>query len=339
MTEVSATAKPVPDLTRPGSILRGMFSPAAPQRGLLLIDSAWPAKQETSGGLKGTFFLIHHAATGSYSSRLVHPCGIGPRWTSSASSLHSKVMAPKTCIFCGGPGPLTKDHVVTKRTSRRIREFRGALTFTTIHHKEDGSTTEFETEDFAVAPKAVCKRCNTGWMRKLEERVWPIMEPMIIGQRRTLTLRRQALLAAYIMAKVMVAEFAGFPVQLGPYFTEAERFAFHQLLTPPGKLFIWIAGTTSQLAGHTEGLHILFKDDVRGYLAFITQDRLVMVLFAHRFKERTRWTFPIGRSVAPIWKPEAKQEWPPPYPLDEAQIETWRKHMAEIEPEILGPGR
>ncbi len=250
----------------------------------------------------------------------------------------------RSCIFCGGPGPLTRDHVLTRRAAKHIRTRRGALTFRNIRFSQDGTSTEFETENFEVAPKVLCERtCNSGWLERLEDGAWPIMEPLIEGRTRTLSIRRQKILAALITAKVMVAEFAG-ENPWGTYFTEAERRALYRDRnhSPPGNIWVWIGGTTSELAGHTEGLHARWNRDdgnVRAYLAFLALDRLVMAVFAHRFRERTRWLFPIGESVAPIWPTDGeKKGWPPPLPLDEKTIEAWKQRLGEIDPEILGEG-
>lgn len=50
---------------------------------------------------------------------------------------------------------------------------------------------EHATSEPAVVVRMVCAECNSGWMSGLEERVKPVLEPMIRGQRVTLNPEQQ----------------------------------------------------------------------------------------------------------------------------------------------------
>ena len=54
--------------------------------------------------------------------------------------------------------------------------------------------------------RAVCKRCNEGWMSALEQRVRPTLEPLVRGQPCTLDQAAQTTLAEWVALKTMVIE-------------------------------------------------------------------------------------------------------------------------------------
>jgi len=56
--------------------------------------------------------------------------------------------------------------------------------------------------------RVVCKKCNTGWMSRLQQKAKPIMLPLINDEWRELDVDSQRILAAWITMFTMVIEFA-----------------------------------------------------------------------------------------------------------------------------------
>jgi hypothetical protein len=86
--------------------------------------------------------------------------------------------------------------------------------------------------DTGVRVNAVCKkRCNEGWMSQLENRVAPLLLPLIrSGASTTFTSEEQCVIAAWCCKTAMVFEFtASHP----PFYTFEERDALRRTSTPP----------------------------------------------------------------------------------------------------------
>jgi hypothetical protein len=104
----------------------------------------------------------------------------------------------QTCIFCGGIATLTKDHVIPVQASTAIKQREPAVIRFVTRRLLDGQVVaEYSAKQMEVTAKVVCEPiCNNGWMRRLEEAVWPLFSRMMAGSSRTLTLRQQRLLAS-----------------------------------------------------------------------------------------------------------------------------------------------
>ena len=53
----------------------------------------------------------------------------------------------------------------------------------------------------------MCERCNTGWMKRWEDAVAPIITPMIKGEPTQLTVEQQLVVAAWAAVKAAVFEY------------------------------------------------------------------------------------------------------------------------------------
>lgn len=71
----------------------------------------------------------------------------------------------------------------------------------------------------------------------MEERVKPILIPLIIGERRNLSMYDQSVLATWASKTAMVAEYSK-PIEDG--ITQGERTWLMEKQTPPPKWFVWI---------------------------------------------------------------------------------------------------
>jgi len=92
-----------------------------------------------------------------------------------------------------------------------------------------------------LKPKVLCHPCNHDWGGKLEERIEPILTPMIRGHARTLTRDEQHLLSAWFTLKVMVSEYL-IPKgrRLRRFFEPEQGQHLQATLRPPEGVSVWI---------------------------------------------------------------------------------------------------
>src|ERR1700686_3554136 len=111
-------------------------------------------------------------------------------------------MAAKACILCGAlpPPPLTGEHLWPDWYNRQQPGFRYELESIL----ERGKPVVRPTQSMNLKPRVLCASCNTAWGSKLEDRVGPILTPMIRGEAKTLTADEMQLVSAWLTLKVMV---------------------------------------------------------------------------------------------------------------------------------------
>lgn len=89
----------------------------------------------------------------------------------------------KKCLFCPNPAD-SLEHVVPQWLLRCISpETEGAFPIRVARYV-DGEGNKDERAHISLSAKAriVCVRCNTGWMRDLESKIRPILNPLIEKQ-------------------------------------------------------------------------------------------------------------------------------------------------------------
>jgi hypothetical protein len=121
--------------------------------------------------------------------------------------------APTKCIFCGSPN-ITKEHIFSRWTHKHMgaRKRGRAISHTgTVYLDKDNrrlAKLPGAVRDWQV--KCVCGgthlTCNGGWMKSIEDRVKPILTPLILGQAATVFPEDQAIIATWAVLKVVVAE-------------------------------------------------------------------------------------------------------------------------------------
>ena len=112
-------------------------------------------------------------------------------------------MDAKACILCGAPPPLTGEHIWPDWYNRQQPGFRYELESVL----ERGEPVVRRTQDMHLKPTVLCTPCNTDWGKKLEDRVKPILTPMIRGKATTLTADQIGQVCAWFTLKVMVSEY------------------------------------------------------------------------------------------------------------------------------------
>src|SRR4051812_27385602 len=85
------------------------------------------------------------------------------------------------CVFCGG-GPLTREHVIPSWLSGPLG---GSGPISHVYlEPPDGAqpSRQWSAAHLDVKVKAVCRRCNQGWMNGLESAMQRVLKPLIQGK-------------------------------------------------------------------------------------------------------------------------------------------------------------
>lgn len=155
---------------------------------------------------------------------------------------------PTLCLFCGQPGNMSKQHVFPDRLSKLLPELenpertyggrnetirRGKVVYRDSDEKRgQGTPAQFRI-------RKVCKSCNHGWLKKMEEECIPLVERILGGETPVLLPPDQERLAKVAMSIAMVGEWITLD-QVAPSTTQAERKAFMDTLRPPPGWFVFI---------------------------------------------------------------------------------------------------
>lgn len=109
--------------------------------------------------------------------------------------------------------------------------------------------------------KAVCQRCNHGWMSIIEAATKPKLIPLIRGQATLLDWYARQMITDWIILKLFVVEFNGSPNSPpDPIFSNTDREYFRVWRVIPPHIRIWLAKHSSPLKWksgifrHTAGL-------------------------------------------------------------------------------------
>lgn len=113
-------------------------------------------------------------------------------------------MGAKTCILCGTKPPpsLTGEHIWPDWYNRQQPNFRYEL-----ESVFDDKVSLRPTQSMNLKPRVLCHPCNNDWGSKLEDRVAPILTPMMRGDARQLNQCDMQLISAWFFLKVMVSEY------------------------------------------------------------------------------------------------------------------------------------
>jgi hypothetical protein len=126
----------------------------------------------------------------------------------------------KTCIFCGStemsaehlyPDWLRQLYPVSKKSRHSTLN---------VSIRDETSATPGVSKSQRSHPRAinqikakvVCRKCNTGWMSRLESDAKPILKSLIAGERTILTAREHKVLACWAAKTVAVASGASFEI-------------------------------------------------------------------------------------------------------------------------------
>lgn len=160
---------------------------------------------------------------------------------------------PKTCIFCGNRGSISKEHfwpewlaphLAPAHPNSHVTEFRSA------EGKQPPRLERRSERPGAVNTKkirVVCATCNTGWMSALESKVKPVFLALLEGSNTTLSSQGAANVALWVTVKSIVGEHATESTALT---TPADRLAVlkSQLIPDYFRIFVALHSLETQTA-------------------------------------------------------------------------------------------
>ena len=234
------------------------------------------------------------------------------------------------CGFCEGPEKITNEHVLGEWIGHLWGARRGGRQMQHTHTRDTDTTRVWQAYRLDQQVRMACGTCNSGWMHQLEEKVRPIITPMIVpkaaGVRQvSLDLLSQLLIATWAVKTAMVAEYLNPPHQR--YFVQEERRALMAggVLPIPGT-HIWVGcfakendGAKGLLAGLVHEPHV-----VSAHVSVFALGQFTVQVFVER---RTAGYFgnlavrpgPWDRLLIEVWPPDTRSAtpesipvWPPP---------------------------
>lgn len=225
------------------------------------------------------------------------------------------------CVFCGA-SPVTKEHVFSTKWLAGI--MRPTTSFTTSLMKaqpgqaaEEKTWTERRTkkkDDFGPAVNCACAKCNNEWMQQMDERVKPVITPLALGERGTVSSQGVELLATWATKIALVLDSGLNPGALDP----KDKAAFREEPNPRADSQIWI-GTASPVEDRARTRASTLtpgsSDDAEGYIATFGVVHLVFQVFLPlRPSLVVRHRDDVARFMHPFW-PEGhgrRLSWPVP---------------------------
>lgn len=154
------------------------------------------------------------------------------------------------CVLCGS-GPVTEDHTYPSWLAELINEH---APFTVIRT----GTPDREAEVVEVSVIRVCEPCNSVWLSGLENRVKPVLAPLVtakIGTRTILTRDHRLLLATWAFKTALMLDFTFEP----PFIPARWYRDFRRSGLPPAGAVVWMAEyghTTHAVYAHRQPIRV-----------------------------------------------------------------------------------
>lgn len=122
-------------------------------------------------------------------------------------------MVQSTCIFCNKLGGMTKEHLYGKWANRLVAEngtnllevSPAEVMLSVLRGSPKVKRREGHTGQTTI--RRVCRSCNGGWMKSLEDSVRPILAPLMQGDSLALDRTRQKNISMWAAKLFMVADF------------------------------------------------------------------------------------------------------------------------------------
>lgn len=246
---------------------------------------------------------------------------------------------PDPCVFCGGKA--TREHVMPKWLRRRLGD---AVTNdrlkSTVEYGPPDPTTGVQpaTETnrilqgsvYTMRPWIACQSCNGGWMKAIEDRTLPILEPLINGEPRRINEDDARTLATWAAKTNITFEFLDVQGTTRAV-PAAHRTWLMERNEPPPNTRVYIGlnpqvSTSVLHSAFTVGHHSDHEAAIRDGVAYRANTFLTWFGIGRVILVVSGTTEPaiaaIGprnrRRFLPLWPPVQVIDWPPPESTDPA---------------------
>jgi hypothetical protein len=239
-------------------------------------------------------------------------------------------MAKTLCGFCeSSTEKITNEHVFGEWIGRLFGAGRPELIVRNTLKRDATALRPWHNYRLDQRVRMACKRCNNTWMNDLENKVKPIISPMILGShsRKLLTRREQLIIATWAVKTVMVVEFLH-RESSARYFTQDERRSLMSDAVPSRSTgaYVWLGRYDSKNDG-VRGLagSMTYADRLpraHGSLFAVGQLAIQILVERSAVGQRDRLATrpgPWDQMLSQIWPPPSIFEtndpllpWPPP---------------------------
>ena len=144
----------------------------------------------------------------------------------------------RRCAFCETEGPLTREHVWPQWLKEVLPQ---GLQWFGMEVEENGVKTPriWQGETISATVRRVCRECNNGWMSRIEEYSRPLLTPLVLGERRSLSPQDQEIAATWGFKTILMLQFLNRADQREIPRDQYRWFFQHQ--TPPSAARISLA--------------------------------------------------------------------------------------------------
>lgn len=231
----------------------------------------------------------------------------------------------RSCVFCGGAGPLTLEHVWPDWLARYVIE---EIPAPWVKVGPKGVERIWDAPMFHHKVRRVCRKCNSGWMHQLEVAMRPFLRWMLLGRDVRLDAETQGGMALWCVVRAYMAQFVNGAATVPP-----EHFHWvHSRGFPPLGTTVWLASYNGRrypvFAAH-QALTVAGGPNLKptGHNAYFTTfsvGRFVFQVFGQHLTDH--WvdlTRPPAHTgfVQRIWPdPTLRIAWPPARGLNDAQL-------------------
>lgn len=254
---------------------------------------------------------------------------------------------PTRCIFCGR-GDLTDEDAIPQWIGRMFSRG-GTRRAQTMSGQE---LTRRNIGAQLVVRHVVCgQHCNSGWMSRLQTQAKPFLEPMILGHRIVIGPEAQRVLTAWATMTTMVLDFAEPPMS-DPIYEQQQRTEFYRDRRIPAISNVWLAHreslpTVAVVRWQIDACHVTTQPIDPSTLGVPKNVYASTAVFGHLILQLL-WQRPDGSTpdLARLWSVEDEWgvrhmrfrvfplevpiAWPPPLPLQEAEIEAFAERWARL---------
>jgi hypothetical protein len=240
----------------------------------------------------------------------------------------------RACVFCGARAR-SREHLWPDWLNGVLPNYTATThTWTTPGKRRVWTSAEAATQRIA----AVCHKCNTGWMSRLEAAAKPVLVPMITGRKQSLDRPQQRTIAAWAFKMAVIGE------QFVPKTASIPPNHRRWLLDngePPEAAKVFIAATDARWPAdthyHEQKLITLagasLTPVVEGYVATVLIRHLAIQVCGSIFEHAEfTHTAPFDSAVARVWPSVRSVRWPPGPVLAPTAVGQFADHWRGIAP-------
>jgi len=227
------------------------------------------------------------------------------------------------CIFCRNKAD-SREHAWADWVLKRF--FRKGVIYAVV-----GRDNVTDPTQKAIRVKCVCRQCNTGWMKQLEDAVIPSTGLLMQDFSLWLDEDHQKTIAAWAMKIAMVFEHIT-PANRTLFFAQQQRETFRTELHLPLHSFVWLgrySGLDDLATYGTDVWADVNRDvaGVQGYVMTLAYRYLAVQVLTIRTNRPDHITpiihanpGPWNRAAVRVWPVRGTVTWPPPLTLDGPEV-------------------